>query len=446
MKKITLFNLKELTIISICFIVSNFSLAQHKVMNNVSACEMPVSNEVYKRYVPPSNFILQRLANRNTSCSNIIVTYNNFPVNPINPSQPGQEQLAFQYAVEIWECLLSSSVPIRIEATWENLGSGVLGSASSAHFALVPGGAPNTLYPGALAESLVGSELNGPNSIDISCSFNAQFSSWYFGTDGNPSNSQVDFVSVVLHELGHGLGFAGFSFELNDEGYLRRDPSGLTVSPTSSLPSIWDNFIDTEDIFANTVSLLNETLFPDPSAIMLSQFESGNLTCNGPIASAQNGGVPPPTYAPSTYNSGSSYSHWDEATFNGTPSALMTPFLFFGEAIHNPGNVTLGFLEDMGWTLCQGTLDTEDILVSEITISPNPFTQKIELTLANGFNDSYRLEIFDINGRIMFSQTETANNGIIELADLDTLEKALYFITITNQESRQSVTKKLIKN
>ena len=32
---------------------------------------------------------------------------------------------------------------------------------------------------------------------------------WYFGTDGNTPAGDFDFVTVVMHELAHGLGYAG---------------------------------------------------------------------------------------------------------------------------------------------------------------------------------------------------------------------------------------------
>ena len=55
-------------------------------------------------------------------------------------------------------------------------------------------------------------------------------------------------------------------------------------------------------------------------------------------------------YAPGTWNSGSSYSHLDQS-FNGTPNALMTYSLGFGESEHSPGPVTEGLLQDIGWTM-----------------------------------------------------------------------------------------------
>ena len=38
---------------------------------------------------------------------------------------------------------------------------------------------------------------------------------WYFGLDGRPGEDQFDFVSVVLHEIGHGLGFYD-SFKIDE--------------------------------------------------------------------------------------------------------------------------------------------------------------------------------------------------------------------------------------
>src|SRR5262249_59824059 len=35
-------------------------------------------------------------------------------------------------------------------------------------------------------------------------------SAWYYGLDANPPSGQIDLVAVVLHELGHGLGFLTF--------------------------------------------------------------------------------------------------------------------------------------------------------------------------------------------------------------------------------------------
>ncbi|MFM6745841.1 MAG: Calx-beta domain-containing protein, partial [Dolichospermum sp.] len=97
-------------------------------------------------------------------------------------------------------------------------------------------------------------------------------------------------------------------------------------------------------------SLLDTSLFPNPSTALGSQLTSNNIFFDGSNANAANGGNRVKLYAPSTWNGGSSYSHLDEV-FNNTPNALMTYSIGFGESILNPGPVTLGMFKDMGWKL-----------------------------------------------------------------------------------------------
>ena len=416
---------------------------------NAIACTLPVTNYSNKTYIPPREWVKERLENRSNPCSTIEVNYVNFPTDI--SGNPGPEQEAFQFAVDIWETLLSSPVTIRIGANWTSLDAGTLGSASSAFFAEVPEGGTNTLYAAALAESIVGSEINGTNSIDIICSFNSEFENWYFGTDGNPQVNEFDFVSVVLHELGHGLGVAGFGIRIGDDpdfqGNIRRGATGTTLPPNAEYFSIWDTFIDDASLFGNPISILNELNYPDPSNAMLNAFTNNALTCNSPIATAQNGNFHPKIYAPSNFGPGSSYSHWDELTFNNTPNALMTPFLGQGEAIHDPGNVTLGFMEDMGWTLCQGSLSTNDFAIDDsVKINPNPFADSITVTLLQHADEEFTASIIDINGREVLDKKDFTANGKITISNLSNLESALYFLKVESKTSNLSITKKVIKN
>src|SRR4029077_5248591 len=96
--------------------------------------------------------------------------------------------------------------------------SAVLGQAGPTNVfrdfsgALVAG----TWYPQALANKLHGSDLDA-GTHDITAQFNSAIGTtcpfpnpWYYGFDASPPGSDIDFVSVVLHELGHGLGFLTF--------------------------------------------------------------------------------------------------------------------------------------------------------------------------------------------------------------------------------------------
>ncbi len=57
-------------------------------------------------------------------------------------------------------------------------------------------------------------ECNAESGYEIDASFNSAFANWYLGTDGNVPSNKWDFYSVVLHELGHGLGFLS-SFDVS---------------------------------------------------------------------------------------------------------------------------------------------------------------------------------------------------------------------------------------
>jgi hypothetical protein len=72
---------------------------------------------------------------------------------------------------------------------------------------------PATYYPVALANKLAGTDLQASTS-DISMQFNSDLgkptclagSGWYYGLD-NQHGALSDLVTVLLHEIGHGLGF-----------------------------------------------------------------------------------------------------------------------------------------------------------------------------------------------------------------------------------------------
>ncbi|WP_024968521.1 hypothetical protein [Microcystis aeruginosa] len=277
----------------------------------------------------PTNF-LTSTGQVNFPTSNTVINVNYTGFTPA-------AQTAFQFAVDIWESLLDSSVPINVNASFANLGSGILGQAGPEAYAVNFSGLPqtNTWYPIALANSLAGQDLD-PTASDIGAEFNSNFN-WYYGLDNNVPTNQISFVSVVLHELGHGLGFLGW---MNNQSGVGSWGFG------TGFPGIYDRFTEN----GSGQSLLNTSLFPNPSTALGSQLTSNNIFFDGSNANAANGGNRVKLYAPSTWSGGSSYAHLDEV-FNNTPNALMTYSIGFGESILNPGPVTLGLFKDMGWKL-----------------------------------------------------------------------------------------------
>ena len=138
----------------------------------------------------------------------------------------------------------------------------------------------------------------------------------------------------MLHELGHGLGFVGFLDVENGVG---------TWGPNGDAPGIYDRFtLDAQGPLVTATS--NNT------AALATRLQSGNVHFDGAGADAANNGVDPKLYAPNPWQYGSSYSHLDEATYGaGNPNSLMTPAIGPGESIHDPGPITLGIFDDMGW-------------------------------------------------------------------------------------------------
>ncbi len=150
------------------------------------------------------------------------------PATPVggNPGTTrGEQRLnVFRQACAIWGNILISNVNIRVGAKFDPLTpcdatSGVLGSAGAATTANDFTGAPlaNTNYPIALANKLAGTDL-APSTNDITAQFNVSVddgvclgsSSWYYGYD-HAKGTDVDLLTVVLHEVGHGLGFQTFA-------------------------------------------------------------------------------------------------------------------------------------------------------------------------------------------------------------------------------------------
>ncbi len=154
-----------------------------------------------------------------------------------------QRLIAFQYAANLWGASLTSNQPIIINAQFSALSctatSGVLGSAgATAAFRNFPN-APkaDTLYSYALANKLAGAYLGTLNAPQINANFNVNLGNagcltgtfFYLGLDGN-HGSQIDFVAVLQHEMGHGLGFQTFT-------------NGSTGAFNGGFPAIWDHYL-----------------------------------------------------------------------------------------------------------------------------------------------------------------------------------------------------------
>jgi hypothetical protein len=134
----------------------------------------------------------------------------------------GEQRLnVFEVAAQSWGSELQSDVPIFLAAFFQPLfceeDRAVLGSAGPLSvFANFPGAKlQDVWYYGALADSIAGFDLD-PIGFDMVARFNGDIGinpqclvgqSWYNGYDhNNDPASEVDLLSVVMHEFAHGLG------------------------------------------------------------------------------------------------------------------------------------------------------------------------------------------------------------------------------------------------
>jgi hypothetical protein len=239
---------------------------------------------------------------------------------------------AFQFAAGLWGQLLTSPVPITINAEFSPLGTNVLGQSGPDNFIANVAGLPqaDTWYPVALANALTGSDQAAGSDATVDMSSN--FSSWYYGTDGATPGGSWDFVSVVFHELGHSLGFIGSADVSGNNGSLN------LCCPPPSYPAIYDRFVKD----GSNTNLTNTGTYPNPGPALKTALTGNAISFVGPSTTGK-------LYAPNPWKPGSSYSHLDETTYpQGNPNSLMTPVLNNGESIHAPG-IALGIFRDMGW-------------------------------------------------------------------------------------------------
>jgi hypothetical protein len=275
----------------------------------------------------------------------------------------GQARLnAFRHAALLWGSLLNSSVEIQIDANLDPLfctaTSAVLGSAgaNTVHRDFAGALVAGTWYPQALANSLNGADLD-PANADIGATFNSNIGSagclttapWYFGLDGNPPVGSIDFVTVVFHELAHGLGFQTFVnlgtgakfMGFNDAYMLNLENHGAA---TPGYPAM----TNAQRIAASTA---------DPNLHWLGT----NVNTQGAlILTAGISGGHVRNHGPNPQQPGSSVSHFSTAL---TPNELMEPS--YTGPDHTPG-LTVQLLQDIGWNL-QAQNGTDVVFLLDVT-------------------------------------------------------------------------------
>lgn len=141
-----------------------------------------------------------------------------------------QARIVYRFAMDMWGGVLQSSQTINVGASFAPLAcTATSGTLASAGTTFVVTGSPDGIKPSRAYGSAIGDATFGMDLIsyfyptlinypDINSRFNGDLGkpgcltgqSWYMGLDGKTPAGQTNFLNVVMHELGHGLGVQGF--------------------------------------------------------------------------------------------------------------------------------------------------------------------------------------------------------------------------------------------
>lgn len=325
----------------------------------------------------------------------IVVNYTGFTT---------EAQAAFQRAVDIWASTLITTVPIEIDANFvsvddledpeENEKTLAFASVSLWVFSEVRG--QRFAVPIPLANQLRDRDM-AADEPDLQVTV-IDKGNWYFGLDGRPERNQFDFVSVVLHEIAHGLGIVD-SFTLDDDG---NGQYGLKfIDEEERVPTWFDYFVH----LGNGSRLITD--LSSPTAALAEAITGIKLFWSGPETRRANGGrTPIMLWAPAEFAEGSSIAHLDEHAYPpGTLNAMMTPGQSPGEVSQNPGPLVRALLKDMSYTLRGEVLQIPHFGVGNGLSSDIVVTNRSSTETATVAIDAWNPEGNKLDGDTLFGAT-----------------------------------------
>jgi len=258
-----------------------------------------------------------QIINRNLPGAGFNDTRAATPVGGNTGTTVGEQRLkAFQYAADLWGQALDGTVPVEIDASFAPLtcsaNSVTLGNARPTRFLTNnPGLPPDIYFPVPLANQIAGVDLW--SGAEIEAMFNGALAEcagdgadWYYGFDGK-GGDLTDLVSVVLHELAHGLGFTTLldpseGFELpssridiysthifditQGKSWTDLTPAQRATSSTNIRRVVWDGANVTRaapGVLARGNPFLRLTPMPSGVAGFVSEAEFGPRAADKPV-------------------------------------------------------------------------------------------------------------------------------------------------------------------
>ncbi len=324
----------------------------------------------------------------------------------------------FSQAANIWGGFLDSNVTIVVNSNFDDLScsptSGVLGSAGagSVHGNFANVQFTNTFYHVALANKVSGSDLNGATA-EINARFNSLVNNnagclggnrFYYGYDNTTPAGTINLLVVLLHEMGHGLGFSSF-VNGTSGALLGGIPDIFSIYMYDrSTGKYWSQMTDAE----RQASALNTgNVLWDGANVKIA---SGFLTAGRDAATGR-----VQLFTPNPLQPGSSISHFDTAAAtNSMNNLLMEPVINIGLAIDL--DLTRQQMRDIGWfrdTTADLAADTIINVQPSGSATLNTLTSRtLTWTNVGGFNRNVTVELSTDGGATYSILTSNiANTG-----------------------------------
>ena len=230
--------------------------------------------------------------------------------------------------------VVSSPVVITYSVTGQRTFTGTTLASAGSDLASTAAGFYDTVVQEKI---LTGIDANG-TAPDGQIDWNFGYS-WALGN--SVASNQYDFQSTAMHELLHSFGFlsvvdsAGNNTGTNWTTFDSYVVTSNGTAPINHTTYIWNTAYNT--------NLTGGAGGSNPGA--------GGLYFGGPHAEAAYGGHPVPLYTPKPWESGSSMSHLDDATFTGANAQLMNAASDTGLGVRVLQPIEVGILEDLGYNV-----------------------------------------------------------------------------------------------
>jgi hypothetical protein len=333
-----------------------------------------------------------------------------------NGTTRGQQRLnLFQFAAGIWGAFLDSSVPIDINSQFNSLApcttsGGVLGSAGSTSLIRDFTGAEftGTWYHGALANkqagfdtviSGTGAEINARFNSDVDNGCLGAGSRFYYGLNNSTPANRVNLLVVLLHEMGHGLGFSAISVNGSTGALVNGFPDVFLLKMYDrTTGKYWKDMTNAE---RQASAINNGNVVWDGANVKIA---SSFVTNGGDSAGRVQ------LYTPGTLAPGSSISHFDTVDF---PNLLMEPNINIGLPLDL--DLTRQVMRDIGWYR-DTTADLVPDTITAVNLSGNAVIGSpvaVRWTNTGGFNKNVTIELSTDGGTTFPTAlvTDTANSG-----------------------------------